>query len=85
VTCQERERLENEHTEAEAAFSAARDRLQEKSGISLKHEYEQLCQTVSALRERAGAARSSIDRHIQEHRCERMDQASSESSSAISY
>ena len=75
MPCQECERLEREHAEAEASFDAARERLQSISGISSRDEYQCLHQEALALREYLDSARTALHRHTQKHMGETMDQA----------
>jgi hypothetical protein len=69
MSCQERERMEREHLEAEAAFYAAQQRLRNRIGISPKEEFVALSDAVDQAWKRWLDARGALDQHIRNHGC----------------
>lgn len=67
MPCLECEQLEKARDEAEIALRDARARLQERTGVLSKNEYQRLLQDVSAAQERSNSARVAFERHAQRH------------------
>jgi hypothetical protein len=67
--CEDRARLEKEHTEAGLAFDAARRVLQEKIGISPHEEFISLSRAVETTWEQVQRTRTALDEHIRAHNC----------------
>jgi hypothetical protein len=69
MSCQERERMEREHDEAEAAFYAAQQQLRNRIGVSPKEEFVALSDAVDQAWKRLLDARGALDQHIRNHVC----------------
>jgi hypothetical protein len=67
MSCQKCERLEKNHSQAEASLYDARARLEANSGASSRDEYQRLYHAVLASQERLNVARTALDLHIREH------------------
>jgi hypothetical protein len=73
--CNERLRLEKEHTAAAAHFDAAGERLNRRIGISAKKEFESLQRDADEAWAALVRARNELDAHVREHRCQFPDGA----------
>ena len=71
MSCTERDRLEKEHAEAAARFDSANEQLRARIGICPKHEFVSLGRALDESWHALTRARTGLDRHIREHRCER--------------
>lgn len=69
MECEERVRLDREHSEAGLAFQAARKVLVDKVGICPKEEYISLNRAVDTTWEAVQRARGALDDHIRSHGC----------------
>ncbi|MGB6943364.1 MAG: hypothetical protein WBE37_13265, partial [Bryobacteraceae bacterium] len=70
MVCTERERLEEQHTKAGAAFAWANDRLRARIGICPKEEFVSLSNAVNEAWEALMRARTALDSHVRAHGCE---------------
>jgi hypothetical protein len=76
--CQERARLDQEHSQAEARYEAARATLDSKVGITSRDEFLRLTHAIDEAWVALERARYLLDRHVKEHGCEQSREASSE-------
>ena len=69
MPCEERVRLQKEHTDAEAMFDDARQALGARIGLSPKEEYLTLNRAAEKAWAHLQHSLRTLDEHIRTHRC----------------
>lgn len=70
MICETLAKLKKEYEEAGADFDLKRNSLQSRIGVSQKDEYDRLSSAVDAAWSALPHARSKLDIHIRQHRCQ---------------
>jgi hypothetical protein len=84
MSCEQRARLDREHSQAQARYQAAREALDGRIGTSSREEFLSLTHAIDQARLALDRARRLLDRHIQEHGCEELSRAASNEAAADS-
>ncbi len=84
MSCEERARLDLDHSQAKARHQAARETLDSKIGVSTRDEFLRLSHAIDHAWDARERARYLLEQHLQEHGCGHDRPASEAASEAAS-